>query len=143
MGNQDKTIKNIAECREMSIEILPPDVNESQADFSVVDGKIRFGLGAVKNVGLKAVESVIEDRNLNGSFRDLPDFCRRIDSAKVNRRVLEGLIQCGAFDFTGMPRARLYAGLDEVVRWCGCSHDPRSVPTIVSASSLPRSSSTR
>jgi DNA polymerase-3 subunit alpha len=127
MGNQDKTIKNIAECREMSIEILPPDVNESQADFSVVDGKIRFGLGAVKNVGLKAVESVIEDRNLNGPFRDLLDFCRRIDSAKVNRRVLEGLIQCGAFDFTGMPRAQLYAGLDEVVRWCGCSHDPNQL----------------
>ncbi len=76
----------------------------------MVDGKIRFGLGAVKNVGLKAVESVIEDRNLNGSFRDLLDFCRRMEGAKVNRRVLEGLIQCGAFDFTGMPRAQAVCG---------------------------------
>ena len=104
MGNQDKTIKNIAECREMGIEILPPDVNESQADFSVVEGKIRFGLAAVKNVGLKAVESVIEERNQDGPFRDLLEFCTRVDGSKVNRRVFEGLIQCGAFDFTGVPR---------------------------------------
>ena len=101
MGNQDKTIKNIAECREMGIRILPPDINESQSDFSVVDGAIRFGLGAVKNVGLKAVESIIEERNREGPFPDLVSFCRRIDGSKVNRRVLEGLIQCGAFDFTG------------------------------------------
>jgi len=77
MGNQDKTIKNIAECREMGIQILPPDINESQPDFAVVEGGIRFGLGAVKNVGLKAVESVIEERNQGGPFKDLVDFCAR------------------------------------------------------------------
>jgi len=116
MGNQDKTIKNIAECREMGIAILPPDINESQADFSVVDNQIRFGLAAVKNVGLKAVESSIAEREANGPFRDLLDFCRRVDGSKVNRRVLEGLIQCGAFDFTGIYRARLFAALDAVTR---------------------------
>ncbi|MEJ2726537.1 MAG: DNA polymerase III subunit alpha, partial [Deltaproteobacteria bacterium] len=127
MGNQDKTIKNIAECREMGIEILPPDINESQADFSVVEGKIRFGLAAVKNVGLKAVESVIEERAERGPFRDLIEFCRRVEGAKVNRRVLEGLIQCGAFDFTGIHRARLLAGLDDVAKLCGMNHDPNQL----------------
>jgi len=127
MGNQDKTIKNIAECRAMGIEILPPDVNESQADFSVVDGKIRFGLAAVKNVGMKAVELVIEERDRHGPFGDLLDFCRRVDGAKVNRRVLEGLIQCGAFDFTGEFRSRLFAGLDDALRICGANHDPNQL----------------
>ncbi|MBW2203858.1 MAG: DNA polymerase III subunit alpha, partial [Deltaproteobacteria bacterium] len=127
MGNQDKTIKNIAECRVMGLEILPPDVNESQADFSVVEGKIRFGLAAVKNVGLKAVELVIEERDSHGAFGDLLDFCRRINGSKVNRRVLEGLIQCGAFDFTGAYRSRLFAGLDDALRICGANHDPNQL----------------
>ena len=127
MGNQDKTIKNIAECRAMGIKILPPDVNESQADFSVVDGKIRFGLAAVKNVGMKAVELVIEERDRHGPFGDLLDFCRRVDGSKVNRRVLEGLIQCGAFDFTGEFRSRLFAGLDDALRICGANHDPNQL----------------
>jgi len=127
MGNQDKTIKNIAECKGMQIDILPPDVNESQADFSVVGGKIRFGLAAVKNVGLKAVESVIEERSKNGPFRDLADFCKRVENSKVNRRVLEGLILCGAFDFTGTYRSRLFAALDDVLRFCGINRDPNQL----------------
>ena len=127
MGNQDKTIKNIAECRGMGIEILPPDINESQADFSVVEGKIRFGLAAVKNVGIKAVESVIEERSKHGSFDDLVGFCKRIEGAKVNRRVLEGLIQCGAFDSTGAHRSRLFAALDDVLKICGANHDPNQL----------------
>ncbi len=127
MGNQDKTIKNISECREMGIEILPPDINESQADFSVVGGKIRFGLAAVKNVGLKAVESIIEERETHGPFSDLIEFCSRIEGAKVNRRVLEGLIQCGAFDFTGIYRSRLFAALDDVLKFSGANHDPNQL----------------
>jgi len=127
MGNQDKTIKNIAECRAMGIEILPPDVNESQADFSVVDGKIRFGLAAVKNVGMKAVELVIEERANHGPFIDLLDFCKRVNGQKVNRRVLEGLIQCGAFDFMGINRSRLFSGLDHIMRICGANHDPNQL----------------
>ncbi len=127
MGNQDKTIKNITECREMGIEILPPDINESQADFSVVSGKIRFGLAAVKNVGLKAVESIIEEREKRGPFHDLVDICNRIVGAKVNRRVLEGLIQCGAFDFTGIFRSRLLAALDDLLKFSGKNHDPNQL----------------
>jgi DNA polymerase-3 subunit alpha len=127
MGNQDKTIKNIAECKGMDIDILPPDVNESQADFSVVGGKIRFGLAAVKNVGLKAVESVIQERSKKGPFPDLADFCKRVENSKVNRRVLEGLILCGAFDFTGTYRSRLFAALDDVLRFCGINRDPNQL----------------
>ena len=127
MGNQDKTIKNIAECREMGIEILPPDINESQADFSVVQGKIRFGLAAVKNVGLKAVESVIEERESNEPFNDLLEFCRRVEGSKVNRRVLEGLIQCGAFDSTGARRSQLFTALDDLLKICGANHDPNQL----------------
>ncbi|UCF81922.1 MAG: DNA polymerase III subunit alpha [Desulfobacteraceae bacterium] len=127
MGNQDKTIKNIAECRGMGIEILPPDINESQADFSVVEGRIRFGLAAVKNVGLKAVESVIEERDTHEPFRDLLDFCKRVEGYKVNHRVLEGLIQCGAFDFTGIYRSRLFGSLDNVLKFCGSNQDPNQL----------------
>ncbi len=127
MGNQDKTIKNIAECREMGIKILPPDLNESQADFAVVGNGIRFGLAAVKNVGIKAVESIIEVRDKGGPFRDLLDFCERIDGSKVNRRVLEGLIQCGSFDYTGSYRSRLFASLDNLIRFCGASHNPNQL----------------
>ncbi|MBW1768086.1 MAG: DNA polymerase III subunit alpha [Deltaproteobacteria bacterium] len=127
MGNQDKTIKNIAECRGMDIQILPPDLNESHPDFAVVEDGIRFGLAAVKNVGLKAVESMIEDRKNGGPYKDLMDFCRRVDGSKVNRRVLEGLIQCGAFDYTGIKRSRLFASLDDVIRYCGASQDPNQL----------------
>ncbi|MFC1866968.1 DNA polymerase III subunit alpha [Thermodesulfobacteriota bacterium] len=127
MGNQDKTIKNIAECREMGIKILPPDINKSQADFTVVEKEIRFGLAAVKNVGLKAVESIIEVRENTGPFKDLLDFGERVEGSKVNRRVLEGLIQCGSFDFSGIHRARLFASLDDVIRFCGASHDPNQL----------------
>ena len=126
-SNQDKTIKNIAECIEMGIEILPPDVNESYADFSVAGGKIRFGLAAVKNVGLKAVESIIDNRDKHGAFHDLFEFCSRIDGSKVNRRVMEGLIQCGAFDFTGAYRSRLFDVLDIVLKSCGANHDPNQL----------------
>ncbi len=127
MGNQDKTIKNIAECRDMGISILPPDINESRADFSVVGDKIRFGLAAVKNVGLKAVESIILEREEHGSFRDLFEFTGRIEGAKVNRRVVEGLILCGALDFTGVYRSRLFAALDDALKISGANHDPNQL----------------
>jgi DNA polymerase III subunit alpha len=114
MGNQDKTIRNIAECRTMGIQILPPDVNESQVNFSVVEDQIRFGLAAVKNVGLKAVALVIAERDAHGRFSGLLDFCRRMEGSKVNRRVVEGLIQCGAFDFTKESISNLKPEIDKL-----------------------------
>ncbi len=127
MGSPDKTIKNIAECREMGIRILPPDVNESRADFTVVNDAIRFGLAAVKNVGIKAVESIIEARDKEGRFTDIFDFSKRVDGSKVNKRVLEGLIQCGAMDFTGVFRSRLFASVDDVIRISGVNHNPNQL----------------
>jgi len=116
MGNTDKVIKNLAECREMGIEVLPPDINESRADFTVVGDKIRFGLAAVKNVGEKAVLVILESRERDGAFKSIFDFCRRVDLSALNRRVLESLIKCGSFDSTGISRARMMAVLDEAMK---------------------------
>lgn len=127
MGSQDKTIKNIAECKEMGIPILPPDINESQVDFAVVGESIRFGLAAVKNVGVKAVEAIVHEKEREGPFKSLIEFCRRVDKAKVNKRVLEGLIQCGAFDFTGVFRSRLFASLNDALAFGGISEDPNQL----------------
>ncbi len=127
MGSQDKTIKNIAECKEMGIPILPPDINESQVDFAVVGESIRFGLAAVKNVGVKAVEAIVHEKEREGPFKSLTEFCRRVDKAKVNKRVLEGLIQCGAFDFTGVFRSRLFASLNDALAFGGISEDPNQL----------------
>jgi DNA polymerase-3 subunit alpha len=110
----DKVIRYISSCRERSIEVLPPDVNESDYDFSVSDGKIRFGLGGVKNVGRKAIEAILQARR-KGPFRSLRDFCSRVDLQKVNRRVIESLIKCGAFDSFGGHRAQYMAALDQVL----------------------------
>jgi DNA polymerase-3 subunit alpha len=127
MGSQDKTIKNIAECKEMGIPILPPDINESQVDFAVVGDSIRFGLAAVKNVGIKAVEAIVHEREVSGPFKSLTDFCKRVDKAKVNKRVLESLIQCGAFDFTGAYRSHLFASLNDALALGGMSEDPNQL----------------
>ncbi|MEW6271563.1 MAG: DNA polymerase III subunit alpha [Thermodesulfobacteriota bacterium] len=117
MGDADRTHKNIAEARERKIAVLPPDVNESREDFTVVEGKIRFGLGAVKGVGAKAIEAILAARDEDGPFRGLDDLVRRVRSAHVNRRVLESLVKCGALDSTGVDRASLVSGLDDVMRW--------------------------
>jgi len=115
MENTDKIVKYIGECQDMGIEILPPDVNESYRDFTVIGNKIRFGLAAVKNVGSGAVDSIISERGKNGSFKDIFDFCQRVDLRKVNKRVLESLIKCGAFDFTGAHRSQMMAALNEAI----------------------------
>ena len=115
MGNSDKLVGYFAECRDLSIKILPPDVNESQKSFAVVDGSIRCGLAAIKNVGEGAVESVIEIRTEAGRFRSFFDFCRRVDLHKVNKRMMEGLIKAGAFDSMGAKRAQLMAVLDQAM----------------------------
>lgn len=114
MDNTDRVVKYINECREMQIPILPPDVNESQKTFSVVEQQIRFGLAAVKNVGYGAIDSIITTREQDGKYRDVQDFCERVDLSKVNKRVVESLIKCGAFDFTGATRAGMIAGLETI-----------------------------
>jgi DNA polymerase-3 subunit alpha len=113
--NPDKIVRFIAECREMGIGILPPDVNDSDKKFTVVGDKIRFGLAGVKNVGDAAIDVILEERKARGPFRSLPDFCTRVDSRKVNRRVLESLIKCGAFDFSKVRRSQMLAALEEIL----------------------------
>src|SRR5947207_10020435 len=93
MGDTDKVIKNLSECRAKDIEVLAPDVNESRADFTPIGDKVRFGLAAVKNVGEKAVEVILESRSKDGPFGSLFDFCRRVDMTAVNRRVTVSLIK--------------------------------------------------
>ncbi len=115
MGNTDKIMGYFTECRDLGIKVLGPDVNASQKNFAVVDGAIRFGLAAIKNVGEGAVESIVAIRNESGPFISFFEFCRRVDLHKVNKRMLEGLIKAGAFDSTGARRAQLMAVLDQAI----------------------------
>ncbi len=115
MDSSDKIAQYIEECRKAGIEVIPPDVNESLVNFTVVGGRIRFGLAAVKNVGRGAIENIIEARKKEGHFKTFQDFCDRVDSRQVSKRVLESLIKGGAADSLGGNRAQLLAALDNVV----------------------------
>ena len=115
MGDTDKTYKNIADCRERGIRILPPDVNQSREDFTVSGDDVRFGLGAVRGVGGKAIEIILAARG--EPFLSFADFCRRVRGPVINKRVVESLIQCGAFDSFGVFRAKLFAVAEDVMRW--------------------------
>jgi len=112
MGDTDKIVKYIEECRAMGLEVQPPDVNVSAVQFSVAGETIRFGLAAIKNVGEAAMESILRTRKLDGPFQGLEDFCVRVDLRLVNRRVIESLIKAGAFDSLGLTRAHLLATTD-------------------------------
>ena len=114
-GNMDKIVKYINECREMGIHVLPPDVNQSDLNFTPAGDSIRFGLGAVKNVGQGAVEAIVTAREEDGSFTSIYDFCERVNLANVNRRVIESLIKAGALDSTGGNRAQLTEALDRAL----------------------------
>ena len=116
MGNQPKVVEYIEECRRLAIDVRPPDVNGSDADFTVVREKgkpayLRFGLAAIKGVGTKAVDAIAIARK-TGPFKDMYDFCERVDLSAVNRGVIEAMIKAGAFDSTGAMRKALVAVLD-------------------------------
>jgi DNA polymerase-3 subunit alpha len=112
-GNHDKLSGYIGHCKQLDIEILAPDVNQSARDFTVVEDGIRFGLAGVKNVGDGAIESILDARSGDaGPYSDLFDFAARIDGRRVNRRVVESLVKCGAFDLLHPDRAAVWAGLD-------------------------------
>jgi DNA polymerase-3 subunit alpha len=114
MHSTDGVVKYIAECRSHGISVLPPDINYSDKTFTVDGDKIRFGLVAVKNVGEAAIEAIIEIRS-NEGFSSLFDFCERVDLKKVNKRVIESLIKCGAFDSTGAKRSQMMAALEDAL----------------------------
>jgi DNA polymerase-3 subunit alpha len=99
----------------MGINVLPPDINQSVLDFSVDGGNIRFGLAAVKNVGESAIESIIESRDNDGPFKAFLDFCSRVDLRKINKRVVESLIKCGAFDTLTYKRRQLMENFERIM----------------------------
>jgi len=125
-ANTDKVVIYREETERMGIKVLPPDVNESELKFTVVGDNIRFGLSAVKNVGEGAIESIIASRTVNGKFKSLYDFCENIDLRLVNRKVLESLIKCGAFDSFNLYRAQLFAMLDKAIEIAGGVQKDRS-----------------
>ncbi len=112
MDSADRVSFYIAECKRMGIPVLTPDVNESQETFTVTNGRIRFGLAAMKNVGKGAMQSIIEIRNQDGPFASLQDFCARVDLSQVNKRMIENLIKGGAFDSVAGSKRQLLTILD-------------------------------
>ena len=127
MHSADGVVKYIAECRSRGIPIFPPDINESEKTFTVAGTKIRFGLMAVKNVGEGAIDAVIEVRR-EKKFTSIFDFCERVNSNKVNKRVIESLIKCGAFDSLGVYRSRLLAVLEESLEYGQCIQKEKTDP---------------
>ncbi|MGL5345932.1 MAG: DNA polymerase III subunit alpha [Peptostreptococcaceae bacterium] len=115
MGNTDKVVEYIRECSALKIEVLKPDINKSFGKFSVEDQNIRFGLAAVKNVGVNIINNIIDERESNGRFVDFNDLSKRLDSKDTNKRVIESLIKCGAFDEISENRASLMAGYESVL----------------------------
>jgi len=129
MHSTDGVVKYIAECQSHGIPILPPDIIESDKEFTVAGSEIRFGLVAVKNVGEGAIEAIIETRK-EGKFASLFDFCERVDLKKVNKRVIESLIKCGAFDTTGAKRSQMTASLEDALDFGQRVQKERSDPQI-------------
>lgn len=115
MGNTDKVVEYIRECKALEIDVLPPDINKSFSKFSVEGNNIRFGLAAVKNVGVNIINNIIDERESNGLFVDLVDLVKRLDQKDTNKRVIESLIKCGAFDNISENRASLMVGYESLL----------------------------
>jgi DNA polymerase-3 subunit alpha len=116
MGNTDRLIVLLEECRSLGLLVDPPDINSGDATFGLSGGAITYGLAAIKNAGEKAIRGIVRERRENGPFNDLYDFCDRIDLRQVNRRVIEALIQSGALDSLPGNRAQKMASLDRVIK---------------------------
>ena len=107
MGNMTKLAGYIQECKEMKIEILPPDINEAGSGFTAHGRNIRYGLSAIKGVGKNVIDSIIDERNEGGPYHDLYDFCQRLATRDINKRAVENFIKAGAFDSFGLTRKQL------------------------------------
>jgi DNA polymerase III subunit alpha len=122
MATNEKIAYYIEQCRRMGIKVLPPDVNASGTNFTVVGSDIRFGLAAVKNVGKAAIDSIVQTRQTEGSFTSILDFCRRVDLRVINKRILESLIKCGSFDSLGAVRSQLLHVIEQVIDFAQAAH---------------------
>lgn len=114
-GDSEKVAYYIRFAKDLGIEVLPPDINESFAKFTVSGNSIRFGLSAVKNVGENIINSIVESRKKHGHFKDIVDFCSSIDVSAINKRVVESLVKSGAFDCFGIYRSKLVAVHEKVI----------------------------
>ena len=115
LGNLDKIPQYIDECKSLGIEILKPEINKSYSKFTVEDGKIRFGLGSIKNVGTKPVNNIVNERNEHGEYKGFTDFCERIADIDVNKKCVESLIKAGAFDEFEQTRSTLLASFEGII----------------------------
>lgn len=114
LDNNGKVAKYINVCKQMNVEILPPDINEGVAKFSISDGKIRYGLSGIKSVGAAVVDRIVEERKKNGRFKDLHDFLTRMPSKDTNKKTVEALILSGAFDGMGANRKQMFMALPAI-----------------------------
>jgi DNA polymerase-3 subunit alpha len=126
MGDSDRVLTLVEECRRLGLELLPPDVNRSQWRFTLEDGRVRVGLGAVRNVGRGAVDALVRAREAGGAFRDLFDLASRLPAGAANRRVVESLVAAGACDALGGARSRLHAGAAGALEHAAALHRERS-----------------
>ena len=115
LGNLDKIPQYIDECKTLGIQILKPEINKSNTKFTVEDGKIRFGLGSIKNVGTVPVENIVKERNENGEYKSFTDFCERIADEAVNKKCVESLIKAGTFDEFEQTRSTLLASFESIM----------------------------
>jgi DNA polymerase-3 subunit alpha len=113
---KDALVEHIEDCQRMNLTVLPPDVNRSASEFTVWEGKICFGLSAIKGCGAAAANALAAERTAHGPYRSLFDFCERLDPSTVNRAAIEALIKAGAFDSFGASRAQLFAALDRALQ---------------------------
>jgi DNA polymerase-3 subunit alpha len=117
IGNTDKIVMYIAECKEMGIPVLPPDINESDLNFRSLDGRIRFGMLAIRNVGEGVIRSILDYRRQHGRFSSFFQFCEEVDSRSLNKRVLESLVKSGALDSLGWKRSQCMDMLDTAIEY--------------------------
>ena len=115
LGNLDKVPYYVEECKRLKIDILRPNINKSVTKFTVEDGKVRFGMGSIKNVGIAAINAIVEERNKNGEFKSFTDFCERIQNEAINKRCVESLIKAGTFDEFEQTRSTLMASFEDII----------------------------
>lgn len=127
MDNTDKVVVFIQDAKHLGLVVRNPDINSSMYRFTVNNNQIIFGLGAVKGVGQAAVDHIVEERNQNGVFKNLFDFCARVDLRRVNKRALEALVDSGAMDLLGPSREAIFASLDKAVKWADQKNKDKEV----------------
>jgi len=124
--NTDKLLTFVADCKSMNFEVLPPNINKSEAEFSVENGNIRYALGAIKGVSAAAMEGIVSERKAHGPFKNISDFCHRIDIKFINRKQIEQLIKAGAFDDLDKNRHKLFENIENLLKHISASTETKT-----------------